>query len=316
LKNNKLTTLIIVFLLIIILMTVFQFITKYSRLKKLNDPLLNQQEIEDYYKEKWESFVEDENRNVTELMHYVSVNDAIDGDYKILSVLSLNLSNVIKTNYFSLVHNADNVTKIDNYMSSLNLTREDNVVLLCHWGSTAKTVSIILNLYGYNTSYTSVYTKEETELEYTNKLNYAFNVDGNNDILIDELKFHKKTDYIFFVFDKHDQYILLNHDLIDTTKDKIIAVTYNNVMPFMSEDYEFSSSHILPYNNVNFNDAKVICYLPIHCFLTRQLLNYYDIDVLKIHKTYESPGFESYDITENPIIMDKLYIAKWSERNT
>jgi hypothetical protein len=330
-KLKKIKKKILYCILIFILITTIIFVKKYSEISANNSIIKNNEKISKYYENKWNNFIIE--NNITKLSNNLynseSFNDS-NNNYsikyttkanltkafnnskvKIISIQSHNFSNVIKSDYYKIIQNANNLSYIEKYFLSLDINRNDEILFICHWGFMSKITSMISNVYGYNSKYASLYNQEEIQLDFSKYLDYYFNSKSNTKIIIKEIKDYSSENYIFLFFDENDQYMLFNEKLVHNAK-KLILINYEkdfSILPIDNKNKKIEKEY---FDNLIKNPkTKIICSLSINCFLTREFLEFHNINVKTIYKVHETQGFNESEIINIDKIMDKFYVLKW-----
>ena len=129
-KLKKIKKKILYCILIFILITTIIFVKKYSEISANNSIIKNNEKISKYYENKWNNFIIE--NNITKLSNNLynseSFNDS-NNNYsikyttkanltkafnnskvKIISIQSHNFSNVIKSDYYKIIQNANNLS--------------------------------------------------------------------------------------------------------------------------------------------------------------------------------------------------------------
>jgi len=289
------------------------FVNDYIALLKLNNPTyINKESIDDT-----KIKLNHVNISLKTLQNYsrrIDMNTAFSNEsFKKITYLNYQFENTVHSNFFEVIENYKNEKKIHEYMKNLDITANDSVVLFCHDGFTSKFASSILNYYGYNTYHATIYENSTTNFTFQEYIIGKY-TKQNTDILIKEISFDSPQNYVFVIFDPNDQFILLNKDLLKNTKDKLISISVQKSYPSLSNSGfspdKFISEKML-FSYLDSDDTQFLCYLQLHCFLTRNFIESHNLSVDYIYQTYETSGFEYEDVIDNVEIVDKLLIYDW-----
>ena len=314
------------FLILIIIVTINSVLIKYTRLSHLNINSEIEQEIDYFIADGWRQDFESQkteyqpdliNSKFHEVIEKYSkktdINKAINDNMTILASIQYELPNAIKFDFVRLVNLFGDRKAIESYTGFMNLSKNEKYVLVCYFGFFSRRASVILNYYGYNTTYARLkeFDANITELDYD-----FYSIAKKNSIVVtDFVPDNTKSNYIFITFEYQNQYVLLNEFLLNSVDNKIIAISYKDIKPFMT-NYTIHESKLinLDENILIFDEpnTKIICQDKFHCALTVQFLQYHNVTKFKkIYHVDETGQVQTHNIEMIPIVVRKLHLYKW-----
>ena len=225
---------------------------------------------------------------VTDKVKEISLEEAYDKGYKILCFHGVGRITLVNCTYISsykIIKNAYNRIGIDQLMHSYNITRGDKITLVCDSGHVSAIDALILKYYGYNTTYAKLYKLQDLGL--IKHFKYDINRRKINP-LIDRPIYRRNKKYIYFLIMSSDDELFIFPDQVRTKFMSII----NNITFVNIEDNPgvvvvlkgMNRSYLI--KNVSREDIKesdVLCKNKLHCFLTKEYLNYLNVSVNKIY---------------------------------
>ncbi len=319
-KIKKVWILIIIFFLVV---TFVIYVNKLTELKQLNLAYENKEDINlylrTYMKERLIDFENINNKSIMNRTQKINIYNALENkNITILSFFPYNITGTLPINRLLFFYYIGNKTKIDSYLLSMNISKKDDLVLFCETGLMSSKISMVLNKYGYNTKYATLYTGEnENNFDYKKYLAYDFNSNTiSTDIIIDDIKYNKKSDYIYLVFNTMDYSTPMNVNLIKDINKKIIVVSYKDDFPDwftkgLDDDRLLSDNE---FHNALFDkEVKIICENILHCVLTREFLEYNNLDYNKIiYHVSKSEELFGKGVKSIPELDDKIFYYKWN----
>ncbi len=328
-------------LIVLILVTSFFVSLRFLELRRLNTFKSPQEDVLSY---KWNSFIRETGLNETEdsihnwkygfdyldqstvddYTKRINLDEAINNDsYKVLTFnLDYKINNATKIYAVPFLTYPDNLTKLENYMEKLNLSKKDKIVFVCYSGYTSSRVSMVLNFYGYDTKYSSLMYSDGINnyyYEFEDNIDFDYKTQSSNvlNVLIDKFSpDREKENYVVLLFDRTYRNILNSKSLISSVRNNITVVSIDGVMPLPSEFMveSFNKERIISKDTSVFNDRKIICIDKIHCQFSKYFLDYYNISVEKV---YLHDPVDTFDgelrIEKIPEILEILYIMNWNE---
>jgi len=294
----------------------------------------NEDEINAYYQGKWSSFLNESNISYKTTRRYkriynlpelgddffdkytkkVDLKDAFnDPDVKVYTSGRYKITNGGNIDYFSVRTLARNYNALNRYLYSINISKDDNVVIFCVGGYESRDISFILNFYGYNTKYAKLFDYDGNSVIDESNFNYFFNTDElNTDIVIDEITFVNPQNYLMVYLDEDNLFGLNNRFLVNNIKNNITVLTYQELY-YSNVNYSSKTvffDEVSVRDILNRPDQEIICHRTLHCFLTRQLLEHYNVSSVKtIFKISPTSDLEEVFMDDIPKLWDNYYVV-------
>ena len=278
---------------------------RFNTLKKLNNQVLTLDDLKRFDSDNFPDYFEvDKNYMATKFIDLNNIDEKTYAEFKVISLElysedEFRLRNSIYISFSELwdILRGKGEVGVEEYAFSLNITKDDKILVICHHGAMSSVASYFFNKGGYEAYYSSWVSIDNERfidgslLKQANKENY---------VLIDKFSPEKSDqNYIIFDFDTDEAHYLCNENLFLTfsphyhiIKDNIVAV----------EASRFGRKHFLEECDIAYSDfyqvyevnSKIICLYPLHCLLTQHHLYYLNL-TRNIKRIYRVGGLEGYN---------------------